>query len=180
MPPDNHSPYIRRMTHTDLDQVTAIEQQSFSDPWSINSFRKELAQPHCTSPLVLVLPPEATGLPEQVAGYLILWCLVDELHIANVAVQSPWRGQGWGRKLIQVAFYLGQRWKTPHVLLEVRRSNTAARQLYEKLGFLQLSVRRGYYRSPVEDALVLYHPRPPKPPLSPIRIHEDALRRPAA
>ena len=108
----------------------------------------------------------------------ILWCLVDELHIANVAVHSDWRGQGWGERLIQVAFYLGQQWKTPHFLLEVRRSNTIARQLYEKLGFLQLSVRRDYYRSPVEDALVLYHPRPPKPPSPPIRLQEDALRRP--
>ena len=166
------------MTQTDLDQVAAIEQRSFPDPWSMNSFRKELLQPHCTSPLVLIRPPEAKGLAEQVAGYMILWCLVDELHIANVAVHSDWRGQGWGEKLIQVAFYLGQQWKTPHFLLEVRRSNTIARQLYEKLGFLQLSVRRDYYRSPVEDALVLYHPRPPKPPSPPIRLQEDALRRP--
>ncbi len=180
MPREKQSPYLRRMTLADLDQVTAIEQQAFADPWSFDSFRRELAQPHCSSALVLVRPTDWSMLIEQVAGYMVLWSLVDELHIANVAVHPDWRGQGWGEKLIQVAFYLGQLWKHPQFLLEVRRSNAAARRLYEKLGFLQLHVRKDYYRSPVEDALVLYHPHPPKPPSPPIRLHEEALRRPGS
>lgn len=171
-------PYVRRMTQGDLDQVAAIEQQSFSDPWSFESFYKELVQPHCTSPLVLVGASSEADRPEPIAGYMILWCLLDELHIANVAIHADWRGRGWGEKLIQLAFYLGQQWEIPHCLLEVRRSNSVARQLYEKLGFRLLSVRKSYYRSPVEDALVLHHPQPPRVSAPPLPVHDDALRRP--
>jgi ribosomal-protein-alanine N-acetyltransferase len=42
-----------------------------------------------------------------------------------------------------------------HVFLEVRRSNRAARALYHRLGFTLAGVRRGYYRKPLEDAMVL-------------------------
>ena len=38
--------------------------------------------------------------------------------------------------------------------LEVRRSNEAARLLYERFGFTVAGVRHGYYTKPVEDALV--------------------------
>jgi len=45
-------------------------------------------------------------------------------------------------------------------LLEVRRSNEAARRLYESVGFRALATRRDYYSHPIEDALVMEKPLP--------------------
>jgi ribosomal-protein-alanine N-acetyltransferase len=41
------------------------------------------------------------------------------------------------------------------VWLEVRTSNVAARMMYLAAGFVAAGVRRGYYRRPTEDALIL-------------------------
>jgi ribosomal-protein-alanine N-acetyltransferase len=77
------------------------------------------------------------------------------MHINNMAIHPGWRGRGLGRlllnKALAAAYALGVRRAT----LEVRRSNTAARRLYESAGFTMIDVRPNYYSEPVEDALVL-------------------------
>ena len=83
--------------------------------------------------------------------------IFDELHINSLAVDVPWQRRGVARALLhrvmQDAIAAGGRAAT----LEVRRSNEAARALYEGLGFRVEAVRRDYYHAPREDALVLWH-----------------------
>lgn len=168
------------MTATDLTQVVAIEQASFSDPWSIGSFRHEITRPQYSCPLVLVIPRDSLAEPEQIIAYLVLWDLGDDLHIANIAIHPDWRKQGWGKKLIRTAFYLGQKWNKNRYMLEVRRNNTPAQQLYASLGFEVLAIRKNYYTSPVEDAIVLYHCSPSLELSPPIGFSDESLpnRRP--
>jgi len=93
---------------------------------------------------------------QQVVGFCSFWRVLDELHINNLAVMPGVRGGGAGTALLHAVLREGARMGARRATLEVRRSNDAARRLYERLGFTVAGVRRAYYTSPVEDALVLW------------------------
>jgi len=126
--------------------VHAIEQASFSDPWSLRDFRE------CVASDIVFLVAAA---PEGVAGYVIAQDAADEGEILNLAVASARLRGGIGRALVeQVLAALAER-GARQVFLEVRESNGAARALYASLRFEEVGRRSSYYRRPVEDAIVL-------------------------
>ena len=78
-----------------------------------------------------------------------------ETEILNLAVSSEWRRRGIGRQLMQTALEEAASSRVGRVFLEVRESNTGAREFYYRLGFSLDGRRRNYYRNPAEDALLL-------------------------
>lgn len=98
------------------------------------------------------LPPSGS---EYVAGFAGIWIMVDEAHITNIAVRNDYLGQGVGELLMLCTFNLCTELNTNLLTLEVRRSNTVAQNLYQKYGFTQVGVRRGYYSDNHEDGLLL-------------------------
>jgi ribosomal-protein-alanine N-acetyltransferase len=134
---------IRAATSADLSQVAAIERDVFSDPWPVRSFLALLQQD--------ALVAEEDG---RIAGYVFGRTAADEAEVLNLAVASPDRRSGLGRRLLET---LMDRWEArgiERVFLEVRASNLSAQAFYRTLGFVPAGVRRGYYNQPVEDALV--------------------------
>jgi ribosomal-protein-alanine N-acetyltransferase len=133
----------------DLTGVLEVESESFTNPWTREMYTWELQNRSVCHIYVLRLPECA------VAGFCAFWLVFDEIHINNVAIRPPYRGQGLGTALmdrvLEAARGLGARRAT----LEVRASNLPALRLYERLGFRQAGVRRNYYSHPVEDALIL-------------------------
>jgi ribosomal-protein-alanine N-acetyltransferase len=129
--------------------VAAIERRAFSDPWSANSFRALFG-----NPLVHFAVAE-DALTGQVVGYVVMWFVVDESEIANLAVSDTLRRSGVGARLLDHALEAAQTRQSAVVFLEVRESNGAARALYASRGFEIAGRRSKYYRKPVEDALVL-------------------------
>jgi ribosomal-protein-alanine N-acetyltransferase len=79
----------------------------------------------------------------------------DEAEILNLAVAPAWRGRGIGRRLMETALEAVVSSGVRRVFLEVRESNARARAFYSGMGFAESGRRPGYYRHPVEDALVL-------------------------
>jgi len=138
---------LRRMRSEDLDQVLAIEQRNFHEPWTRRSFLAEIETAPLSQPLVVVYE-------NQLVAYIVPWFIADELQIANVAVLENFRRRGLARHLIMHVRDLAQRRNCRVAHLEVRRSNTAAWKLYESLGFQITTVRRNYY-GPGEDALLM-------------------------
>lgn len=90
---------------------------------------------------------------ETWVGYVMTWLVADELHILNVATDPRFRRRGVGRALIREIVQFARSSEVRLVLLEVRRSNHAAIQLYRSFGFNVLGLRKGYYASDGEDAL---------------------------
>jgi ribosomal-protein-alanine N-acetyltransferase len=86
-----------------------------------------------------------------VGAYVVFWEMGDELQILNVAVDLPYRGLGLAQKLIRKVVDLGLKKGSKRVVLDVRKSNNAAIQLYQKLGFTIQTVRKAFY-SNSEDA----------------------------
>jgi ribosomal-protein-alanine N-acetyltransferase len=92
----------------------------------------------------------------RVVGFCSFWRVLDELHINNLAVLPEERRAGVATKLLDHVLKEGAALGARSATLEVRRSNDAARLLYERFGFSVAGVRRAYYSKPVEDALVLW------------------------
>ena len=81
--------------------------------------------------------------------------MIDEVHIISIAVRRNFRRQGIGQLLLQKALQQSRTYKFNEVTLEVRKSNTAAKNLYAKYGFQLVGIRKGYYKDNFEDALVM-------------------------
>jgi len=144
----------------DLDGVLAVDEASFNRPWTRAMYESEFLNRDTARLYVLRLP----ACP--VAGYIATWVIVDEVHINNLAVRPEFRNRGLGSALLAFALDDGERHGAPRATLEVRRSNEAARRLYERFGFHLAGVRRDYYTHPTEDALVLWR-EPREQPSSP-------------
>jgi ribosomal-protein-alanine N-acetyltransferase len=138
---------IRRLTYADLPQVIAIERRAFQTPWSLAMFVLELSKP---SGICL-----AGMLENRLAAYLICSRYDRVWHIMNVAVDPECRRQGLATALLTRLLERVDD-EDARYTLEVRRSNAAAIELYERFGFLVAGTRRRYYQDNGEDALVMW------------------------
>ena len=143
----NNTVHLREMCPSDIDQIIAIEQASFSCPWSVRFFLEEIGVPYSKSLLA-----EVGG---QVVGYLVYWQLPTDVDIHNLAVHPDFRRQGIGRYLLDTMIRRASNRGSKHVTLEVRKSNTLAQKLYFSIGFSAKGVRKGYYSDDGEDAVVM-------------------------
>jgi ribosomal-protein-alanine N-acetyltransferase len=149
--------HIRRAARSDLSAMLRIEQASFADPWTVDSLSTALSLERMH---VLVAESAEIGKPRrdaapEVLGYVVALVVGPEAEIADFAVAPEARRLGIGRALLEGAIAELAAAAVRLVYLEVRESNQAARTLYASAGFSSVGRRRGYYRAPVEDALVL-------------------------
>ena len=138
---------------TSPDEIGAlleIEAASFTNPWTREMYLAELQN---TDVSFFLLARDAS---RRAVGFCAFWRVMDELHINNLAVLPDYRRQHVASALLTHVLAEGVRLGAKSATLEVRRSNDAAKQLYERFGFLVAGVRREYYTKPVEDALVLW------------------------
>ena len=138
---------ILEMTAAHTGQIAELEKVCFNDPWSESSIASELGN---RLSLWLVAVDR-----DRVVGYVGSQSVLGETDMMNIAVAPDYRRQGIAEKLV-TELISGLRQKGNHsLMLEVRVSNTSARQLYDKLGFEQVGLRKNYYRNPKEDAMIL-------------------------
>lgn len=135
------------MNEHHVPQIARLERECFADPWSQQSIASELHNPLS---LWLVAQEGQTLL-----GYVGSQTCLDETDMMNIAVSPASRRQGVARALIEALVSALRERGSKQLTLEVRASNGPARQLYESLGFLQVGLRKNYYRNPKEDALIL-------------------------
>lgn len=138
---------VRRMKEEDLDSVRRIELQCISEPWSREAFMDTLKAEQ-----YLPLVAEAKG---SVIGYCIFMHAADEGEIPKICVDEEFRRRGAGMLLLCAACEEAKACGVSALYLEVRRSNLAAQRLYDKAGFEQLGIRKGFYERPKEDALLM-------------------------
>jgi [ribosomal protein S18]-alanine N-acetyltransferase len=134
----------------DIDAILAIEEASFTNPWTRAMYLAELEN---TNVSYCFLAKASHG---AVVGFCSFWRVLDELHINNLAVAPEHRRCGVASALLTHVLRHGAALGAKRATLEVRRSNQEARALYERFGFAVAAVRRGYYTCPAEDALVLW------------------------
>jgi ribosomal-protein-alanine N-acetyltransferase len=140
---------LRRATPSDLPEVVALERACYGDPWPASAFA---SLPDNGRVFFAIARHDVGG---RVAGYVVGWYVMDEGELANLAVAQSDRGKGIGRALLDAMLVDAASRGVSQIYLEVRESNTAARQLYTTRGFEEVGRRKQYYRTPTEDALIL-------------------------
>ena len=156
------------MVLADLDDVLAIESISHIHPWTRGNFSDSLTAGHwayCIRPIPSAAQETAgTFLDSQVLwAYCILYPAVDELHLLNITVTPKLRKLGLGARMMESIEGVAAQQKIPRIILEVRPTNESALSLYQKLGYDQIGVRKGYYPADIttgirEDAIVMAKP----------------------
>jgi ribosomal-protein-alanine N-acetyltransferase len=151
------------MQKADLDAVLEIESISHFHPWTRGNFSDSLEAGHwayCVRPKVDRAVPGSYLDPNVLWAYCILYPAVDELHLLNITVTPKLRKLGLGSRLMSAIEGVASQQKIPRIILEVRPSNLNAVNLYQKLGYEEIGVRKGYYPADQstgvrEDAIVL-------------------------
>lgn len=151
------------MLESDLDAVQAVESQAYAHPWSRRHFHDSLRAGYPAMLLLaealpgeVVHPPRADG--RVLLGYLVAMPGVEEVHLLNITVAVAHQRQGWARFMLDALALWSRGQGAQWLWLEVRQGNTPARGLYERCGFAQVGVRKGYYPAghfKREDAVVM-------------------------
>jgi ribosomal-protein-alanine N-acetyltransferase len=178
--------FIEPMTEDDIPDVQQIESQSFTTPWSANTYKREIrntascrylvARSSATPPppragaaqaqrrpgiigqIAAALFPLANGPAPScpIIGYGGVWLTVDDAHITTIAVDPQQRGFGVGELLLNGLIDAAYELQAKMLTLEVRVSNASAQRLYLKYGFQPAGTRPRYYTDNGEDALIMW------------------------
>ncbi len=139
---------IRTMIYTDLKQVIVVEKKAYPHPWTLGIFRDCLR---------IGYNAWVMTLDRAIIGYGIMMLAPGEAHILNVCIDPDYQRKGLGRYLLRHLIEKSDKTDIDMVMLEVRRSNVQAKQLYLSEGFHELGVRKAYYpdEDGREDAIIL-------------------------
>jgi len=137
------------MLADDITEVAQIEQQANAFPWSVKHFESCLKAGHNAWVFV--------NEGNVIHGFTIVQQILDEAHLLNICVKPAEQGKGYGRTILNHVIDFSNSISANIILLEVRRSNLRAQQLYLNSGFNEMSVRRDYYpaHNGREDAILM-------------------------
>lgn len=133
------------MTLLDILTVCKIDSLCFSHPWPREEFVRELTQNRFSKYFTC-------KMNRQIIGFLGLWIIFEDAHIATIAVAPPYMRKGIGTMLVEFAIKLASENGCNKLILEVRKSNEPAMKFYEKLQFEKVNTKKNFYSHPVEDA----------------------------
>lgn len=136
---------IISLRHQDIPAVLKIEEGAFPIPLNKADIEKGVLDD-----LSFVA---RVGI--EAIGYILAEKVLDEAHIIRIAVREANRGAGIGRRLMEKLFNEGKLGGVNKYYLEVRASNVAARQFYNKAGFMEVFTRKKYYSDNDEDAVFM-------------------------
>lgn len=140
---------VRAMQVRDVDEVSRLERQIFSKPWSRTGFVDAL---NLGNTVFLVAEEEG-----RILGYIGMYFALDEGEITNVAVDPAERRKGIGGILLDAIKKEAERRSLTKIVLEVRVSNETAIRLYERNGFAGCGIRKEFYEEPREDAYIMIY-----------------------
>ena len=141
---------FERLASRHIPALLPIEHESYPDPWTQGMFRQEIISE--TSHFFMVYQDH------DLVGCGGFWLILDEAHITKLTVSTRHRRRGLGKEILHFLLEQGRREGAVRTSLEVREMNTPARELYEKSGFEEIGMRKGYYRRTGETAVVMSRP----------------------
>ncbi len=137
------------MTEEHISDVLAVEEATFSIPWTKQDFEREIKE----NALAVYFVAKAE---DKIVGYAGMWHVVTEGHITNVAVLSEYRQQGIGDALMDALEQVAMEREMIGITLEVRVGNGPAQKMYHKHGYRPEGLRKNYYADTKEDAVIMW------------------------
>ena len=145
----NNNIRIEYMTLAHLEDVYAIELDTFSIPWEKEDFVKELTENKLAIYIVAFFG-------DEIVGYGGMWHIVNEGHITNIAATKKYRRQGIGTTILKRMLEIADEKEMIGITLEVRMGNADAMSIYSKFGFKAEGLRKNYYADTKEDAVIMW------------------------
>lgn len=136
---------VSHAQRSDVVAVAAMEELIFSDAMHVHVLEDAVE-----SNLFLVARKN-----DEIVGYFIGQCVLDEMEILRIAISPNYRRLGYGRFLLNAAKQVAIKRGITYCYLEVRESNSNAIALYKSFDFLQYGRRSRFYRQPDEDAILM-------------------------
>jgi ribosomal-protein-alanine N-acetyltransferase len=140
---------IRRLDERDFPQVLAIEKATQTAPWSKEAFQRCWEANY---------PGWVMHEGDTIIAFIFISLAVGECHILNLCVHPDYQRKQYGYQMLTYVLEWSKQQGTGIVYLEVRRSNTPAIALYNKMDFKLIGERKAYYPDPKgksgEDALI--------------------------
>jgi ribosomal-protein-alanine N-acetyltransferase len=140
---------IREAKLYDLPAMTRMERESFDSYQGPDNLSKELNKNDGSNYIAVA----ESG--DDKIGYANIHVVRGEAQLYSIAIDSSCRGQGIGEMLLSHMIDKSRTLGCDIMTLEVREGNTAAIELYKKLGFKEVGRRKGYYRKEKEDAILM-------------------------
>lgn len=140
---------LRQMCVKDLPSILAIENATYTFPWTVQIFQDCLRVGY---------PAWVLEQEHEVIGYGLMTVGAGEAHLLNLCIHPAYQGRGYGRYLLEHFLKVAKAEAVDTLFLEVRPSNQAALRLYTRVGFNQVGIRCGYYPADNhthEDAVIL-------------------------
>jgi ribosomal-protein-alanine N-acetyltransferase len=150
---ENHRISFRQMRKDDLDSVMVIDRLSFRLPWPESAYQHDLM--NNPNAILWVAEEDSRNNGSKVIGMVDVWLILDEAHIATLAIHPDYRSNGIAASLLQMVLLEAFKSGARRAMLEVRASNQIAQSLYKSFGFEIVTRRRRYYRDNNEDALLM-------------------------
>lgn len=144
---------LRPMLLEDIEQVQAIDRASFSTPWPTRAYHYELR--NNPKSVLWVAEIDPFDGEKKIVGMTVVWLIIDEAHIATLAVHPEYRQLGIGSRLLAKSLASAIERGADQATLEVRASNEAAQALYKRFGFEVVGKRPRYYKDNAEDAILM-------------------------
>ena len=140
---------VRLCEEQDLSDVMELDREAFPDPWSLESWQRELKM---KTPLAIWYVVDVWG---HIAGFAGVWVAAGEAQLMKIAVNKEVRNQGVGKLLLD-SLVLDSKLESAEIMtLEVRESNITAQKFYEHYGFVSQGIRPGYYADTHEGAVIM-------------------------
>lgn len=140
---------VRKMELSDIDDVMAVETESFSAPWPRDVILHELTDNQYAHYYVIFAD-------QELVGYSGMWHVIDDAQITNIAITPSYRGKKLGETLFFYTLEAAMKLGAKRLSLEVRVSNTVAQRMYRKFGLIPGGIRKNYYTDNQEDAIVMW------------------------
>jgi ribosomal-protein-alanine N-acetyltransferase len=139
---------IRKVQLSDLDEIYKIEQENFIHCWSKEFIQFNIQLPEYIRKFYVAVKEN------KIVGYIVCWLSDKTAHIYNISVKKEVQNLGIGRCLLEYLLEELQKYGFKTVVLEVRKSNSKAINLYKKFGFAEVKVLPKFYPDG-EDAIFM-------------------------
>ena len=137
------------MSSEDIQEVFQIDVLTAALNWPVSSYYFEIEKNTASRSWV------AASEDGTILGFIVLWLIVDEIHIANFAVHPKHQNQGIGKALVTHGLISAWVEGARISFLEVRAGNKNAIHIYQTIGFEHAGIRKNYYQDNHEDALLM-------------------------
>lgn len=138
---------FRALKENEINEILEVEKSQSVHILNFNIISKELNESLNSKYFVATYKNE-------IVAYISISIVLDICDISSIVVKKKYEKNGIGTYLLNKVFEICKNSKVNKILLEVRKSNEKAINLYTKNNFKKIAERKDYYLKPKEDAYI--------------------------